>query len=168
MNAACEIASTYLNNTQSVCDQAAATTTKCKKELKTIQKLSHGPHRWWHFLLSDFIALFSSSGAFRRVVGIYVNKCFNFILHSSQKNLIKSSALHYRMPRLPICFHNLLQINCNNSWWMPASTNLQPLTFYDSRHYFICQSFIEMCYWNIFAHECIELINYPPLIIPFS
>lgn len=116
MNAACEIASTYLNNTQSVCDQAAATTTKCKKELKTIQKLSHGPHRWWHFLLSDFIALFSSSGAFRRVVGIYVNKCFNFILHSSQKNLIKSSALHYRMPRLPICFHNLLQINCNNSW----------------------------------------------------
>lgn len=85
MNAACEIASTYLNNTQSVCDQKQQQQNVKKRVKNNSKNLSHGPHRWWHFLLSDFIALFSSSGAFRRVVGIYVNKCFNFILQKTHK-----------------------------------------------------------------------------------
>ena len=106
--------------------------------------------------LLHFSARDSSGALRRRVVGIYLNKCFNFILTAKKTHKIERTK-----PRLPICFHNLLQINCNNSWWMSASTNLQPLTFYDSRHYFICQSFIEMCYWNIlhFLHAVVHWVD---------
>lgn len=72
MNAACEIASTYLNNTQSVCHQT--TTGEIKKTILRFQAvLIAGGISFSVTLLHFFFQAF-------RVVGIYVNKkkCFNF------------------------------------------------------------------------------------------